>query len=301
MNIKLKLPDGFLEEEVRCGYKISHEMKKVWAVELDLFAEFDRVCKKYDIKYCACGGTMLGAIRHNGFIPWDDDMDVMMLRNDYNRLCEVAAKEFTHPYFFQTEYTDRGSFRRHAQLRNSDTTGLLNGEDFLNINQGIFFDIFPLDNVVDNKLLFFIQSLRCAYYYKIALVTSCYSTRYVSSKNYIKRIIKDFVKKNFGNKLSSISLRYYKKYEMSLAKYNNKETKQVSQLIWDCNSLYHRDVADFRPLVEHDFEFLKIPVASNHEHALSKRFGEWRKFVVGGSLHGGVFFDTEKPYTEYLK
>ena len=101
VNLKIQLPEGFLNEEVRCGYVVTHEMKKAWAVMLDLLAELDRVCKKNNIKYYANGGTMLGAVRHKGFIPWDDDIDVMMFREDYDRLMEIGPKEFTYPYFFQ--------------------------------------------------------------------------------------------------------------------------------------------------------------------------------------------------------
>ena len=147
MNIKLSLPSGFLEEEVRCDYTVSKEMKKVWAVELDLLSEFQRVCKLHDLKYSVCGGTLLGAIRHKGFIPWDDDIDVMMMRDEYEKLCKLAD-EFKHPYFFQTEETDPGSLRGHAQLRNSETTGILKRELKFKrpFNQGVFIDIFPLDN-----------------------------------------------------------------------------------------------------------------------------------------------------------
>ena len=66
----------FLKEEYRNGYLITDKMKKVWAVELDLLSELDRVCKKYNIKYYAAFGTLLGAIRDKGFIPWDDDLDI---------------------------------------------------------------------------------------------------------------------------------------------------------------------------------------------------------------------------------
>ncbi len=80
VDLKIKLPDGFLDEEVRCDYTITHEMKKIWAVELDLLEKLLNVCKKHGIKIFASGGTLLGAIRHKGMIPWDDDIDMMMFR-----------------------------------------------------------------------------------------------------------------------------------------------------------------------------------------------------------------------------
>ena len=91
MNIKIDLPDRFLDAEVRDGYQVTSEMKRIWAVELDLLCEFQRVTDKYGIKYIAEGGTMLGAVRHGGFIPWDDDVDIMMMRDDYDKLCNIAC------------------------------------------------------------------------------------------------------------------------------------------------------------------------------------------------------------------
>ena len=84
--IKIKLPEHFLEKEVRCGYSVTEKAKKIWAVELDLLAEFDRVCRKHDINYQIFAGTLLGAVRHEGFSPWDDDVDVCLLRGDYEKL-----------------------------------------------------------------------------------------------------------------------------------------------------------------------------------------------------------------------
>ena len=68
VDLKHKIPENFIAEEIRCGYKVTQQMKEVWAVQLDLFAEFDRVCRKYGIKYVASGGTLLGAVRHHGYI-----------------------------------------------------------------------------------------------------------------------------------------------------------------------------------------------------------------------------------------
>ena len=99
VELKLALPDHFLEEEVRDGYTVSKEMKEVWAVELDLLAEFMRVCDRHGIVYYADAGTILGAVRHKGFIPWDDDIDVMMMRDQYDKLQKIGPEEFRHPYF----------------------------------------------------------------------------------------------------------------------------------------------------------------------------------------------------------
>ncbi|MEE3413068.1 MAG: LicD family protein, partial [Bacteroidales bacterium] len=96
VDLKVTLPKDFLQEEKRDGFVVSPAMKEVWAVELDLLAEFQRVADKHKINYIASGGTMLGAVRHKGFIPWDDDVDIMMLRKDYNKLLSVAG-EFEHP------------------------------------------------------------------------------------------------------------------------------------------------------------------------------------------------------------
>ena len=83
------IPKDFLNEEEKDGFLITETRKKIWAIELDLLFEVIRVCKKYNIQYTLAGGNILGAVRHNGFIPWDDDIDVAMFRDDYERFCRV--------------------------------------------------------------------------------------------------------------------------------------------------------------------------------------------------------------------
>ena len=191
LNIKIQLPDNFLDAEIRDGYQVTAKMKKIWAVELDLLCEFQRVADKYGIKYIANGGTMLGAVRHKGFIPWDDDIDLMMMRDEYDRLCEIAPKEFRHPYFFQTEYSDPGSLRCHAQLRNSETTAILDDEKngHFHFNQGIFIDIFPLDAVPDDKNLYESTSKIAMRYYNymthFASVSDHYQADSIKWKNFV--------------------------------------------------------------------------------------------------------------------
>ena len=149
VDLKIELPSSFFLEEERDGHLVSPEMKELWAVQLDLLHEFDRVCKKYNLKYVLDFGTLLGAIRHKGYIPWDDDIDVGMLREDYDRLMEIGAKEFKEPYFLQTPYTDKRFDEGVNKLRRTDTMYLSHHTliHYPKYNLGIFIDIFVYDNI----------------------------------------------------------------------------------------------------------------------------------------------------------
>ena len=85
-----------LKEEVRDGFTVSTKRKRIWNVELNLLLKLDEVCKKNDLRYFLDSGTLLGAVRHHGFIPWDDDLDVVMLREDYDKLIQLLHKYLIH-------------------------------------------------------------------------------------------------------------------------------------------------------------------------------------------------------------
>lgn len=86
------------EDEVRDGFYVPSMIKRAWATELDVLDEVDRICRKYNITYYAEWGTLLGAIRHAGYVPWDDDLDIGMRREDYVKFCKVAPGEFVEGY-----------------------------------------------------------------------------------------------------------------------------------------------------------------------------------------------------------
>jgi lipopolysaccharide cholinephosphotransferase len=114
----LRLEDDFFQEEVRCNFTISEMMKRVWAVEMDVLGEIDRICTEYGLTYYAHWGTLLGAVRHKGFIPWDDDIDIAMKRKDYQMLMSVLADELPEGYYISSSYAD--------PMHSQPTTSIMN-------------------------------------------------------------------------------------------------------------------------------------------------------------------------------
>ena len=98
----MSIPNSFLLDEVRCGFLIPTAIKQAWAAELEVLAEIDRVCRKHNIQYFADWGTLLGAVRHGGFIPWDDDLDIVMKREDYTKFMTVARFDMEEGFDVQT-------------------------------------------------------------------------------------------------------------------------------------------------------------------------------------------------------
>lgn len=300
VDLNIKLPEGFLKEEVRCDHLVTTKMKEIWAVELDLLAEFQRVCEKYNIRYFASGGTLLGAVRHKGFIPWDDDLDVEMFREDYIKLCEVGPKEFKKPYVFQNEYTESGSLRGFSKLRNSQTTAMYPEEKqscYDGYDKGIFIDIFPLDSILDNpkeqaKKKKIADRWCRAYLSSIDI----YYHRQQNKESIIgktKEILRPIL--YFPCKWSKTWL--YKKYEEACSIDNEIQTNKVAiYCIFNQRTIHHR--IDYEKSIMMDFEFMKIPVPIHYDHWLTNAFGNWHEFVKGGTLHGNgvMFFDTNSPF-----
>ena len=118
---------------------------RLQACELDILTELDRVCRKNGLRYFLAGGTLLGAVRHGGFIPWDDDVDIAMPREDYDKLPACCEKDLDGAYYFQDYRTDPAYYLPYAKIRKNDT--FFYEERFRNsgFHKGVFIDIFPID------------------------------------------------------------------------------------------------------------------------------------------------------------
>lgn len=313
VKLKLNIPEEFYKKEVRRDYTVSTDMKKVWAVELDLLAELDRVCRKYNIKYCADGGTLLGAVRHKGFIPWDDDLDVAMLRSEFEKLNKIAPQEFKAPYFWQTEETDPGSARGHAQLRNSETTGMIRPEyehqRNNNFNQGIFIDIFPFDTVTEDQEKLKVQderrmSLRLEYANILDSVNYFCFKPWRDDKGKLHTNLKK-LKDHIKYKLSNRNYKdVYNAFVFEITKYDDDtSSKFIADLCLPMPlKRIRRYREDFENLKYADFEFIQIPIFENYDRNLKMLYGDnYMTPIHASSEHGGLIMDVDKPYTWYLE
>ena len=138
----------FNQEELRARFNPDGSLlRRHQLVMLEMLKELDRICSKHNIPYFLYWGTLLGAIRHNGFIPWDDDLDVGMMRKDYLRLLKVLPAELPEHIVLQTNDTDRNYFYMFAKLRYRHSFIDEGSYDRVFKERGIFIDIFPFDKI----------------------------------------------------------------------------------------------------------------------------------------------------------
>ena len=294
--IQLNVPASFLEEEVRIDYTVSAAMKKVWAVQLDLLAQLKRICEKHHLTYFADSGTLMGAIRHQGFIPWDDDIDIVMMREDYDKLIKVGNAELAAPYFLQSAHSETFP-RGYARLRNSDTTALTRNDLGKNINHGIFIDIFPLDHVPDDLTERRTWLKEINKQYKVIQYGVLKPLKKMTTLPGKLRVLWDIlVVKCVGyDKLID-------RYETLCRKYNGVPTKELSYVAYSRGKQKHIWLTEsFASCHEVPFEFTTINIPDGYDDRLTREYKDYMKVVRAASSHGETVLEAEIPYKEYLK
>lgn len=303
MTININLPQGFLDGEIRCGYTVSAQMKKVWAVQLDLLNEMGRVFSENHIRWWAFGGTLLGAIRHHGYIPWDDDIDVVVPREDYNRLREIGPKLFRHPYFYQDEFSEPGIMFGHAKLRNVETTMItekyiINDNGCCSFCQGVFVDIFPLDNVPDS------DQERMQWIKRVKTVAvPAWRLRKYSHRHIPKHDDALEAQLALLDEIERPNL-LFDLYEGQLGRYSSERTGKVCIYgLWRKDERWIFDNSDFDRTDRVPFEFLSVPIPVNYNSILTQLYGDWKVLRQVRSMHSeinGSFYDVDSSYKKYV-
>lgn len=143
------------------------EFRTMQLLELDMLVEFDRVCRLHDIKYCITCGTLLGAVRHKGYIPWDDDADIAMLREEYEKFRKVAGEMDKSICYFQDHYNDPDYLWQYGKLRRTGTSFVRAGQEHMRGKTGVFVDVFVLDDCPTSVSGMMLQDLWCFFLRKI--------------------------------------------------------------------------------------------------------------------------------------
>lgn len=269
------------------------EGKKVKQIELSMLEEVIRICEKHNLRYFADSGTLLGAVRHNGFIPWDDDIDLVMLRPDYNKLIKLA-KEFKSPFFLQSTYTDKKYTRGHIQIRYDGTAMILPSEGVnVKFHQGIFLDIFPLDVYPKDFSQFslFIE--------KINKIKRFIDLSVINKKNYggTHKILFPIFQKIFPLKF------IYKYFEKLCSKYWGKQVGYLDKISWrNKDSRFLKlDKSLYDESINLPFENLKISCPKKFDIVLKEMFGEnYMIPVQENSAHGKVIINPNISYLDIL-
>jgi len=269
-------------------------MNELQSKAFGLLEIFVHICEKWEIPYYLVCGSALGAVKYQGFIPWDDDIDVGLLRPDYQRFLEVAPGELPDWCFLQNYNTEPEFIHTFSKLRNSNTTFLETGAAKMKINHGIFIDIFPIDGhpegFWERKVFLFRQKLyswqRFCVLEDVPKLRMRFRNKFLRLLGYHKNIVST-----------------QKKIERLYCKYPPKDSQ-----LW-CNYGNWQGKLEFAPKWHYGngtwatFEGLRVRIPENFDAYLTQKYGDWRADLPEEqkkSHHHSIICDPEKPFTAYL-
>ncbi len=244
-------------------------IKEIQEISFEILKYIDKVCRENNLKYSLVGGTLLGAIRHKGFIPWDDDIDIMMPRPDYEKLIDIIENS-SNNRFKALHFSKKYPKYFYSFVKIVDTNTKLIEKDYKNNeNMGVFADIFPADGIVLEKSK---KMIRKAYVYKFLSVLSSSKGYLRNKKEYLKNTCKFFlsiIAKTFGykfwlRKLEKVTSKYkYEDCEYSMSysgAYLEKEIFKKSM---------------FDELIDVDFEGYKMLAFKDYDEYLTRIYGDY--------------------------
>lgn len=250
------------------------EFRRMQLIQRDMIKELDRVCRKNNIRYSIFCGTLLGAVRHKGYIPWDDDADIAMLREDYEQFKRVADQLNPDICFLQDHETDPEYRWGYAKLRRTGTTFIRAGQEHIKSKTGVFIDIFPLDDVPGSLIGQMFQDFYCFCLRKILWS----EVGKHSEKNVLKRLWFRLISKIKPESVFRLCKRMEKKSR-------NDSTNRVRLLTFPAfGKLYRKNPLRqryglpkewFTRLQEYEFEGLKLMGTEDYDGILTYTYGDY--------------------------
>ena len=283
----------FLRSETRAGFLVDEERKRLWLCLLDMLECVAAICDKHGLTYYLGGGTLLGAIRHGGIIPWDDDIDIHLMREDYDRLQELLPNELPGHYFMQNSATDPEYTITHVKIRDARYSAIpmYHVREHAVYNMGAFLDIFPLDGKAPtekerNRQLRDLKWLKA--FHKFAVMRM--------PRNITQRLVAAFCSAVYRAVGAS---RFYRWRERVTARYGtDRETLVLAIAEFGFRDWKNRVWLERTKKVP--FEYLTCTVPAQADETLTAEFGDWHQFVKGTGWHGEMVFDMNRDYKTKL-
>ena len=273
-------------------------LEAVHGVQKELLKKLDQVCRAQGLRYAAIHGTLLGAVRHQGFIPWDDDVDIAMPRQDYDRLLELAPQLFTEPYFLQTPAnTENIFYGGYAKLRRSGTAAIESQHRGRNCHQGIWIDIFPLDYCPeDGKKQEWLQR-RISFWQRL-LMAKLYKPGHGMPEDINPKVL------SFYYLLARCLRRRWIRSRLEQLFRNCRKSDKLAILACYYGGMPNRNIYQpslFDSLTEVPFEDFRMFIPREYDEILSERYGshymEWPEKEKRVS-HEDIIFSAEQPWWE---
>ena len=295
----MEFPKEFFLDEVREGFYIPAMMKRAWAAELEILVEIDKICEKHKLRYYLDYGTLLGAVRHKGFIPWDDDIDIMMFRHDYEIFSEVAQAELPEELRFRFLGEDD---RNNELVSSVQHRQMLISSPFLgkyhNYLYGAGVDIFPYDFASKEQEK---EEERQALFKSLCILLS-----FPSLQGENQTVLENEARK--VEKISGTELFHSSNYKKTLLRLLTAcftQFKQNEEEIINLLDLFlykNREIARFKKEWYDNesllnFEFFSLPAPKEYKKVISQKYKDYLRFEKGGGVHDyPVYRKMEEEY-----